>query len=887
MTIGAGSRLGPYEILAPLGAGGMGEVWKARDTRLRREVAIKVLPQSVAENADALARFEREARAVAALSHPNILALHDFGREGTVAYAVTELLQGGTLREALAGGPLRLSRASGYAVQIALGLAAAHEKGIVHRDIKPDNVFVTDDERVKILDFGLAKAGAAVADARGETQSPTVSGFTEPGMILGTVGYMSPEQVRGVVVDHRSDIFSFGSVLYEMVTGRRAFGCETPVETMNAILKDDPIEQGVPASIAPVIRHCLEKKPERRFQSARDLAFALETSGATTGAAPAVPAPAPAPRRGTLQKRLGLIALVAAAAAVGYLAGPRRAAAPVVDWSNATVVRLTTDPGYEGEPTFSPDGQTIAYVADRDGNFEIYLQQISGGPAINLTRNPAADIQPAFSPDGREIAFVSDRDGGTEIFHSAPGMPHAGGDIWIMPTLGGPARKVVTDGSWPSWTPDGSGILYVHGTYRNSRIALVPASGGTSRDLPIEDSSVARYYYPKLSADGRWLLYQNGLQIEVVPAQGGKPKVLARGQSPAWGASSSSILFTNEVPGKSRTVWTAPFSADRGELSGSPRPLTFGRGVDLGPAESRDGTSIALSAVDETLNLEELPFDAEAGRAFGPSREVTAGDNRVGFFDSSPDGKTIVFDQDRGAGPHLWRMEPPAPAVELTRDPAFIERYPDWSPSGREILFTRFPAGQAEGSTVGSLWIMNPDGTNPRRVTEISGPSMWMPDGKRILIPRGDGVFQFDLATNQAIPVPGANGRTLVLADPSGQWVVAQLDRGGSLALSAVPVAGGTSRVVLPASYDAYHPFFSRSGRWLYFQRSHKNIFRVPGPAQDWRAATPNKVTDFAGLDLYIEQPTLSRDGSRLLYTRGRRTGDILILHLGKPVESK
>jgi len=579
--------------------------------------------------------------------------------------------------------------------------------------------------------------------------------------------------------------------------------------------------------------------------------------------------------------------LVAAAAAIGYLAGPRRAAAPAAEWSDATVVRLTTDPGYEGEPTFSPDGQTIAYVADREGNFEIYLQQISGGPAINLTRNPAADIQPAFSPDGREIAFVSDRDGGTEIFHSAPGMPHAGGDIWIMPTLGGPARKVVTDGSWPSWTPDGSGILYVHGTYRSSRIALVPASGGTSRDLPIEDSSVARYYYPKLSADGRWLLYQNGTQIEVVAAEGGKPKALARGQSPAWGAGSSSILFTNEVPGKSRTVWTAPFSSERGELTGSPRPLTFGRGVDLGPAMSRDGSSIALAAVDDTLNLEELPFDAEAGRILGPNRNVTAGNNRVGFFDSSPDGKSIIFDQDRGAGPHLWRIEPPAPAVELTRDPAFIERYPDWSPNGREILFTRLPAGQAEGSTVGSLWLMNPDGTNPRRVTEVSRPSIWMPDGKRILIPRDDGVFQFDLATNRAIPVPGANGRTLVLGDPSGQWVVAQLDQGGSLALSAVPIAGGTSRIVVPGSYDAYHPFFSRSGRWLYFQRSHKNIFRVPGPAQDWRAATPEKVTDFAGLDLYIDQPTLSRDGSRLLYTRGRRTGDILILRLRKTAETK
>jgi Tol biopolymer transport system component len=457
-----------------------------------------------------------------------------------------------------------------------------------------------------------------------------------------------------------------------------------------------------------------------------------------------------------------------------------------------------------------------------------------------------------------------------------------------MPTLSGPARKIVTDGSWPSWTPDGSSIVYVHGTFRYSRIALVPASGGTGRDLPIESASTARYFSPKFSADGRWLLYQNGDQIEVVAARGGKSRVLARGQYPAWGAGSSSVFFTSEVPGKSRTVWMAPFSTDRGELSASPRPLTFGRGADIGTAVSRDGTAIALSAVDDTLNLEELPFDGETGRVLGPSREITAGDNRVGFFDSSPNGRTIVFDQDRGGGPHLWRIEPPAPPVELTRDPAFMERYPEFSPDGREILVTRRTGSLAEDAAGGgSLWVMNPDGTNPRRLTDATGPSSWMPDGKRILIPREDAVFQFDIATSRSIPVPGANGRTLSFHDPSGQWVVSQMDQSGSLALSAVPIAGGAPRIVVPGKFEAYHPFFSRSGRWLYFQRNHKNLFRVPGPAQDWKTAEPEKVTDFTGVDLYIEQPTLSRDGSRLLYTRGKGTGDILILRLEKPAGSK
>jgi eukaryotic-like serine/threonine-protein kinase len=882
MSHAAGARLGPYEIVAPLGAGGMGEVYRARDTRLKRDVAVKVLPEELAEDPDALARFEREATAVASLSHPNILALHDFGWEGTVAYAVMELLEGETLREALASGALPVRRALGYAVQMASGLAAAHEKGIVHRDLKPDNVFVTRDERVKILDFGLAKAGAAVADARSETQSPTVSGYTEPGKIMGTVGYMSPEQVRGLTVDHRSDIFSFGSVLYEMVTGRRPFGRETAAETMTAILKEEPLEQDIPSSIAPVLRHCLEKKPERRFQSARDLAFALETTTDVSGPAPVVQAPL----RSAPWKGLGVAVLMAAAAAAGYLAASRRAPAPADDWSHATLSRLTTDPGYEGEPTFSPDGQTIAYVADRDGNFEIYLQQISGGPAINLTKNPATDIQPAFSPDGREIAFVSDREGGSEIYHSAPNLPQVGGDIWVMPTLGGPARKVVQGGNFPSWTPDGASLLYTHGAFRSSRIALVPANGGVSRDLPIEDAVVARYFFPSLSADGRWLLFQNGHRIEVVAAQGGKPRDLVQGDDPAWGSGSSSIVFTNGLPGKSRTLWTAPFSPARGELTGSPRPLTFGGGSDLGAAVSRDGVSIAFSAMNETLNLASVPFDAEAGRVLGAERDLTAGDNRIGFFAPSPDGKTVVFDQDRGAGAHLWRIDPPAPAVELTRDPAYEELYPDWSPNGREVLFSRWPVGKREGPSL-ALWIMNGDGTNPHRVTEMTGPATWTPDEKKILIPRGDNVFLLDLASGQAIPVPGVNGRIQAIVDSKGQWVVSQVTEGGAFALAAVPISGGTPRVVVPATYEAFHPFFSPSGRWLYFQHNHKNIFRVPGPAQNWKAATPEKVTDFSGIDLYIEQPTPSRDGSRLLYTRGRRTGDILILHPGKSAQAK
>src|SRR5229473_5204323 len=280
MTLSAGTRLGPYEILSPLGAGGMGKVYRARDKKLDRDVAIKVLPESVAADAGTLARFEREAKAVAALSHPNILAIFDFGTHEGIAYAVMELLEGETLLGKLGAGPIPQKQAVDYALQIARGLSAAHEKGIVHRDLKPDNLFVSKDAHLKILDFGLAKRIEAIAPGE-ETSAPTSSGHTQPGTVMGTVGYMSPEQVRGQAVDHRSDIFSFGAILYEMLCGLRAFHGESAADTMSAILKEDPPDlsdtnQNISPALERLVNHCLEKNPEERFHSARDLGFALE-----------------------------------------------------------------------------------------------------------------------------------------------------------------------------------------------------------------------------------------------------------------------------------------------------------------------------------------------------------------------------------------------------------------------------------------------------------------------------------------------------------------------------------------------------------------------------------------------------------------------------------
>ncbi len=321
MTLAAGTKIGSYQILAPLGAGGMGEVYRARDAKLERDVAIKVLPESVAVDPDALARFEREAKAVAALSHPNILAIHDFGTQDGVAYAVTELLEGETLRGKLDGGAVSQAQAVDWAQQIARGLSAAHGKGVVHRDLKPENVFVTRDGHVKILDFGLAKR---VDAAPGEQTSAPTGGHTEPGTVMGTMGYMSPEQVRGLPVDPRSDIFSFGAILYELLSGRRAFKRDTASDTIAAILKEDPVEltqsgRNVSPALDHIVRHCLEKDRENRFQTAKDVAFALSeasvpsTTSVTSGSY--VIPPSSMPRRGrTLAIGAAIVAVLAVAA---------------------------------------------------------------------------------------------------------------------------------------------------------------------------------------------------------------------------------------------------------------------------------------------------------------------------------------------------------------------------------------------------------------------------------------------------------------------------------------------------------------------------------------------------------------------------------------------
>ncbi|MBM3775702.1 MAG: serine/threonine-protein kinase [Acidobacteria bacterium] len=507
MPLAARTRLGPYEIVASLDAGGMGEVYRARDPRLGREVAVKILPAAVAADPERLRRFELEARATSLLSHPNILSIFDFGQHESRPYIVTELLEGQTLRRRLAEGALPARKAIEIALALARALAAAQQKGIVHRDLKPENIFITTAGQAKILDFGLAKLQHKAAVERG-TSAPTVALETDPGMVMGTAGYMSPEQVRGIEADARSDIFSFGAILYEMLTGRRAFERESAVETMSAILREAPPPFGEAGRVSPalerVVWHCLEKRPQERFQSAQDLGYALEAISGISGP------PAPPARGFGRIRSLGRALLLPAAFALGCLATffwlrlPGASIPPEPLLSRALFSQLTDYVGPEIFPTLSPDGRMLVYAGSAHNTWHIFSQRVGGKNATDLTPEGRFDnSQPAFSPDGERIAFRSER---------------GGGGIYVMGATGESVRRLTDFGYNPSWSPDGAEIVFAtEGVDRpdirgltSSGLWVIRAATGEKRRLTVAGDAVQPAWSPHGDRVAYWAVVPGG-----------------------------------------------------------------------------------------------------------------------------------------------------------------------------------------------------------------------------------------------------------------------------------------------------------------------------------------------------------------------------------------
>ena len=772
MTLTSGTKLGPYKIISPLGAGGMGEVYRARDTRLGRDVAIKVLPEALADDADRLRRFEQEARTIAALNHPNILGIHDIGAHDGAPFLVSEFLEGQTLRVKLVTGPLPVRLANEYALGIAHGLAAAHEKGIVHRDLKPENVFVTRDGRIKVLDFGLAKL--VRPDENHETALTLTSPATLPGLVMGTVGYMSPEQVRGDPIDARSDIFSFGAVFYEMLTGKRAFKRETSAETMTAILREEPAElsgtgwQG-PPELQRILSRCLEKDVARRFQSASDLAFAIESLSGTstrtsTGTSTGISTAKRVSQPKAKLKRAWIPWVIAAAVLMGTAVWEmvRPAAAPVNPLEKAHFTRVTDFESVEA--AISPDGRFVAFISDHDGPFDVWLTQVGTGHLINLTQGKAGPLPGPL----RSVGFSGD---GSEIWIG-------GGDVGLrlrlMPLTGGAPRNFLgEDTANLAWSPDGERIVY-HTFTKGDPMFVADRNGANARKI-FGDRPGLHNHFPTWSPDGRWIYFVHGtpatreMDLWRIDPDGGNPERLTeRNTDIAYPTpSGENTLFYVARDGDGSGPWLWAFDVKRRDS----RRVSIGLEQYTSVQASADGRKLVATISNPVAGLwtvpildrvaeerDVKPFPVPNQRALAP---------RFG-------GSSLFYLSSLGAGDGLWRLRD-GQATEIWKgaDGALFET-PAVSPDGSRVAIVLRRSGKRQ------MHVLSSDGAELQPIAEgivAQGTSCWSPDGKWIVTggsdATGPGLFRIPLEGGSPVrlvsgpalnPVWSSDGRLIVYA---------------------------------------------------------------------------------------------------------------------------
>ncbi len=878
MALESGSQLGPYEILAPLGAGGMGEVYRARDPRLDREVAIKVLPAAASADPERLRRFEQEARAAGALNHPNILVIYDIGRHEGAPYIVSELLEGETLRERLrsdskpissapratagtselktgaAATALSQRKAIQYAVQVAQGLAAAHEKGIVHRDLKPENLFITRDGHVKILDFGLAKLTQPAEVSGSITALATSPPVTEPGMVLGTVGYMSPEQVRGQLADHRSDIFSFGLILYEMLAGCAAFRRETGAETMTAILKEDPPEltaPGISPAVERVVDYCLEKDPAARFQSARDLGFALEALSGASGTTTAVQAAVPG-KKGSR----AVAAIAAAAAAVlfiaaAYLIGLKNSAPP----HPVTFQPLTFRRGIVSTARFLSDGETIVYSAAWDGRpSELYTSRI-GSPEWRSLGLENSQLL-AVSSKG-EMAVLVD-------CHKT-GPWRTAGTLARAPVAGGAARQILENVEYADWAPNGENLAVARETADGYVLefpigkVLYKTTGWVSQFRFSPKGDLIAFLDHPLPQDDRG-------SVAVIDLNGKKKtlsKIYGSTQGLAWSPSGNSIYFSAADVGNAWALRAVTLSGEERLIEQTPGSLSV---QDV----SKDGRVLA--------NLRNLRRGI-VGLFPGASKERDLSWLDWSYArDISADGKTILFEeQGFGAGEKygvFLRSADGSPAVRLGDGYAI-----QLSRDGRWALSLNFYSNPAQ-------FVLLPTGPGqPKPVPAASCKYIWgrlLPDGKHLLVFAHKGnepprYYVQPVDGTDLRPVgPNAPPTNFEAVSPDGSTMAAIGEDGK---ISLYPLGGGTPRAI-PGIEPGYGPIaWTEDGRGLFAARLGLplQIFRLDlatGHATLVRKLQPADSTGILALGPAVITP----DGKYYAYSYIRDLGTLYLL---------
>jgi serine/threonine protein kinase/dipeptidyl aminopeptidase/acylaminoacyl peptidase len=852
-----------YQILDTIGEGGMGVVYKARDTQLDRIVALKVLPPDKVADPERKRRFVQEARAASALNHPHIVTIHDIVSDSGVAFIVMEFIAGTTLGQLIGRKGLTLREVLKYGAQIADALTAAHAAGIIHRDLKPGNVMVTDNGLVKVLDFGLAKLAEAPATELAPTE--TLKPQTMEGTIVGTVAYMSPEQAQGKRIDARSDIFSFGSVLYEMIAGRRAFHGETALSTLSAILEKEPapistIAGNTPPELEKLVARCIRKDPERRIQHMDDVRGMLQDLKEESDSGLLLrKSESPRWRISAPVIVAGAVLIAAMAAASWWLSRPKPAQ------SIAVLNRLTSDSGLTWEPALSADGKLIAYSSDRgappgqERNLDIWVQQLAGGEPIRLTHDPADDRQPAFSPDGSRIAFRSDREGG---------------GIYVVPALGGEERLIAPNGQRPRFSPDGQWILYwVGNEYTgdpaaagSARAYVVPSTGGAPRRIHPEFTVIRE---PLWSPDGKRLIFWGKRDANVTGPEASEWWVapLDGGAAVATGAAAAlrsqglsgfivpSVWLTDgrllfaAAHGDSSDLWQLSLERGTWRAAGTPARITAGTGTSGQPSVAvvRDaaGGSVALlafSALSRDVQIWGVPFDANHGKMTGELRRLTQGPAAARFGALSEDGKRLVFARSRAGDSDIWIKDlQTGRETDLTPTPA-DQFHPRIAADGSKVSYSETNAG------VYSLYTMTlgsaADGSIrpgvPKKLCDGCRYSwQWTWDGTRVLFDSG----------------LGAAGRPYIkVADVS---------------------SGETNTLISHAQYNLYQSNSSPDGRWVAFlahiDTLHARLFIVPfRPGPEASEEVPGDWTPVTGGQARDDKPRWSPDGNSLYFISDR-----------------
>jgi serine/threonine protein kinase/Tol biopolymer transport system component len=817
MNLSPNSPIGDYTIVSKIGEGGMGEVWRARDAKLGRDVAIKVLPAAFSSDAERLRRFEQEAQAAGALNHPNILVIYHIGTHNESPYIVSELLEGETLRERMGGVALPQRKAIDYALQAAHGLAAAHEKGIIHRDLKPENLFITKDGRVKILDFGLAKLLGNDSN-QAQTEIPTRRVDTDPGVVMGTIGYMSPEQLRGRAADHRSDIFSFGAILYEMLSGRRAFRGESTADTMSAILREDPPElSATNKSVAPalerVVNHCLEKNPEERFHSANDLGFAIEAlsgsgtmSDSTATRLHALPA--------TKRNRRELIAwALAGAGFLGLLV--------VLGLSfrrqevNAKPMRFVIAmPDKVSEITFpiiSPDGNTIAFLGSLESRRMLFVRGIDSLDAKVLEGTEDASF-PFWSPDGRQLAFFSQsklkkievNGGPPQVLCDAPG---AGGGAWNR-----------------------NGLILFGGDAKPIQRVSAAAGGDSKPVLQLDESrKESSQFWPYFLPDGKHFLYQSwtgrseDTAIFVTSIDGGERKLLVMTDSNVAYASTGYLLFA-----RSTTLLAQPFDTKSLTLSGEPIQIsdqvTFTDNFSLSNFSISD-TNVLVFCGGAVSKRQLTWFDRS-----GKQLELVGPPAQYNDVVLAPDEKHVAVQNVEGNNSDLW-------TIDLTRNlPSRLtfeggEDDPVWSADGNTLIFSVSSGGPfdiykrpSNGGGKAELVSKTP---------ESKEGSDWSRDGKYVLMDNYDNHGNLDLWVlpmfGDGKPYPLLNSPFLEGQghfSPDGQWFAYTCNESGRSEVYLRHFPDCDKKVQVSTGGGA-QPHWRKDGRELFYIASDRNLMAV------------------------------------------------------------